>query len=330
MDPKDVLKKEFVFRQFFGRSLELSGDDIKSFTLTIFDRTLNQSFKFLAGKSVQLIDQKALGIYAGKNIYNQDVVYDMTIHPHLLIAGETGSGKSTQLRSIITTFILCFDPTQLQIYMADLKRSEFHLFRQIAHVQSVDVSAEALRGTLEGLKNESLRRGDLLDKHEVTHIHDLPEKLPYIVLCIDEVALLQRDKSVMAIIEDLSAVGRALGIFLILSMQRPDSKVMDGKLKVNLTVRMGFRTADAINSRIIGTKGSEQIESKDKGRMIIKLEQLQEVQAPYLSEGEAKRLLAPYKVEKPAEETVDTSPSIPADQPKKENKIFGVLKHERP
>jgi len=95
------------------------------------------------------------------------------------------------------------------------------------------------------------------------------------------VVLLKKETDVMDILEEISSIGRSLGVFLILSMQRPDSKLLDGKLKVNLTVRMGFKTADKTNSRIIGTPGSEKLNTP--GRMVLKINSdLQEVQSPEL------------------------------------------------
>ncbi|MGE1044295.1 FtsK/SpoIIIE domain-containing protein, partial [Bacillus wiedmannii] len=95
-------------------------------------------------------------------------------------------------------------------------------------------------------------------KYEVDHI-DAYNKLnpnhpkPYILLAIDEVAMLKDEKECMTTIEKISAVGRSLGVFLLLSMQRPDAKVLDGKLKLNMTVRMGFKCDSVINSNIMGT-----------------------------------------------------------------------------
>lgn len=74
-------------------------------------------------------------------------------------------------------------------------------------------------------------------------------------------------------IEEISTIGRALGVYLILSMQRPDADVLDGKLKNNLTVRMAFRHADEINSRItIGSGEAAEIKQSEKGRMVLKLD----------------------------------------------------------
>jgi DNA segregation ATPase FtsK/SpoIIIE, S-DNA-T family len=226
------------------------------------------------------------------------IAYDMVKYPHLLIAGETGSGKSTQLRSILPTLIQSLPPEQLQLFLCDLKRSEFHIFRYVEHVQGLFVSPDEIMPMLMYLEKVMKERGDLLDHHEVAHIDDLKEQLPYIVLCIDEVALLKKEKKLMGIVEDISAIGRALGVFLILSLQRPDRDVLDGKLKNNLTVRMGFRCADLINSRIIGTPGSEKL--KVDGRMLLKTPKhdLTEIQAPYVTIEGAKTILEGHRYPK--------------------------------
>jgi S-DNA-T family DNA segregation ATPase FtsK/SpoIIIE len=132
----------------------------------------------------------------------------------------------------------------------------------------------------------------------------------------------------MELVEEISAIGRALGVFLILSMQRPDRKVLDGKLKNNLTVRMGFKCADLINSRIIGTPGSEKL--KGKGRMLITLpifSELKEIQAPFLTLDKAKEILKTYKTAKPNDRF--KSPKMPPDDvidlKENENGVFGVL-----
>ncbi|RSL32683.1 DNA translocase FtsK [Salibacterium salarium] len=314
LDPKEVHKKMWVFQQQFGPRTELKQEN-KKFTLTIYSGESQKAFSWHFDDIAPIIAKQKLPIICGKNQNGMWQSYDMLKHPHLLIAGETGSGKSTQVRSILTTLIQTMSPDDLHLYLADMKRSEFHLFRRIEHVHSVCTRTTELMAILQKLRREAEKRGDLLDEYEVMHVDDLPEKLPYMVLCIDEVALLKKEKDMMDIVEELSAIGRALGIFLILSMQRPDAKVLDGKLKVNLTVRMGFRCADEVNSRIIGTPGAEDIKASEAGRMILKLEDLSQVQAAYLDDVDAKEELHPYKVEEVKEEA-------PKEEPKK---VFGVL-----
>jgi DNA segregation ATPase FtsK/SpoIIIE, S-DNA-T family len=288
LDPKEIKKKEYCFKQVFGNNIEIKGD-IKHFTLTVYVSVLPTVLDYDYSK-FNLKGLK-LPIVAGMDLNGSIVAYDMVKYPHLLIAGETGSGKSTQLRSILPTLIQSLPPDRLQLFLCDLKRSEFHIFRYVEHVQGLFVSPEEIMPMLLYLEKVMKDRGDLLDHHEVAHIDDLPDRPPYIVLCIDEVALLKKEKKLMAIVEDVSAIGRALGVFLILSMQRPDRDVLDGKLKNNLTVRMGFRCADLINSRIIGTPGSEKL--KVDGRMLLKTPRhdLTEIQAPYVTIEGAKTLL---------------------------------------
>lgn len=324
----DLLKKHYyVFQQKFGKKIEIEGE-IKHFKLSIHNRTFPAVLQYDYSHYQQYFRKAAIPIVAGQDSAGNTIVYDMVENPHLLIAGETGSGKSTQLRSVLSTLIQALPADQLELFLCDLKRSEFHLFRRIEHVRGVYVSPEEMLPILLYLQREMKCRGDLLDKYEVAHIDDLPIKLSYIVLCIDEVALLQDQPKIMKLVEEISAIGRALGVFLILSMQRPDSKVLDGKLKNNLTVRMGFKCADLINSRIIGTPGSEKL--TNKGRMLLKLPgltDLQEIQAPYLDLQKAKELLEPYRISKPNNKQNPPSKASPdvIDLTENKNGIFEVL-----
>lgn len=330
LDPSLLKKNFFIFQQTFGKNILIEGE-IKTFQLTIFKNAIPSILKYDYGGYSSQFEGVKLPIVAGADINGNLVVYDMVKNPHLLIAGETGSGKSTQLRSILTTLIKAIQPKQLELYLCDLKRSEFHLFRHIEHVRGLYHSAKDMLPMLYYLQKEMQDRGDLLDRHEVSHIDDLKEPPPYIVLCIDEVALLQDEKELMKLVEEISAIGRALGVFLILSMQRPDSKILDGKLKNNLTVRMGFKCADLINSRIVGTPGSENL--KQEGRVLLKLPKFsepREIQAPYLSLERAKKILEGYRSIK--EENSKNPPSIhyekELDTKEIQENIFGVLDDE--
>jgi DNA segregation ATPase FtsK/SpoIIIE, S-DNA-T family len=324
LDPKTLKKKEFCFHQVFGKNIEIKGE-IKTFVLTVFVSPIPSVLRYEYEQFETHFEGLKIPIICGIDGNGKIIAYDLIEHPHLLIAGETGSGKSTQLRSILTTIIQAKKPEEIELFLCDLKRSEFHIFRRVQHVKGVFVRPEELLSVLSSVRSEMKKRGDMLDEAELSHIDDLPEKLPYVIVAIDEVALLKKEKKIMEIIEEISAIGRALGVFLILSMQRPDAEVLDGKLKNNLTVRMGFRCADLINSRIIGTPGSEKL--KEKGRMLLKLqsfEKLQEIQAPYLTIEEAKKILEGYKYqgeENQPERALDTLNSIHV----KEDDIFGVL-----
>ncbi|WP_233499929.1 FtsK/SpoIIIE domain-containing protein [Geobacillus thermoleovorans] len=296
MDPKEVLKKEYVFQQVFGQHVQLEGD-YKRFTLTIYHRGLPNELSYSFEKIKPHLEGLALPIVCGMDRYGQYIAYDAIQEPHLLIAGESGSGKSTQLRSILTTLIQYYDEDRLHIYCADLKMSEFHIFKRCRQVKSVCTTADQLKRMLRFIKSEMARRSQLLNEKEVAHINDLPEseRPPIILVCIDELVIAKDDKEIMNTLIQLVAIGRALNMIVILSMQRPSADILDTKIRANLTVRMGFRTADLMNARIIGTPGAEKISMEHRGRFLLKREGLMELQAPFLPLERAKKILEAYK-----------------------------------
>lgn len=312
MDPARITEQAWLFRQVFGPHVEFTqADDAKTFVLQVYRGPLTD-FDYDADQIAECVRGLRLPIYVGK-ARSGDVVYDMVDSPHLLVSGETGSGKSVALRSILTTLIRNCGG-QLELYCADMKRSEFHLFRGIALEMAKD--AAALERIVMRLQREMRKRGDLLDTAEVAHIDDLPAKdrPPYIVLAIDEVALVKKEKALMDGIEEISTIGRALGVFLILSMQRPDADVLDGKLKNNLTVRLSFRQSDAINSRIaIGSDEAAAISNDDKGRLVLKYNGLTYAQGPHLTLEAARELLRPYKRREESKVAAPVEPDQPDD-----------------
>lgn len=304
LNPEAFEEKEFVFRQHFGKHAYLEMEDRRG-TLEIYPSGLPTKFKYDLPTAIEAVKGLKVPILCGKGLNGQLQVFCLAQNPHILIAGETGSGKSSQLRSILTTIINTKTPKEVRLVLGDLKRSEFHLFKRIKHVDGVYHSAQELLAPLKKVQKEMTRRGDLLDEAEVNNIDELDKKLPYIVICIDEVALLKKEKEIMDILEQISSIGRSLGCLLCLSLQRPDSKLLEGALKANLTVRMGFQVQDSVNANIIGTKGSERI--SDAGRMILKIDsEGQEIQCPLLKNDDAKKMLTPYKTEpKPVPVTDD-------------------------
>ncbi|NNU88687.1 DNA translocase FtsK [Geobacillus sp. MR] len=327
MDPKEVTKKEYVFMQHFGENIMLDGDH-KTFTLTVYRKTFPRNLPYNYSEILPAIDGLALPIICGMDRHGKYVAYDAINEPHLLVAGESGSGKSTQLRSILTTLIQYYDESKLNIYCADLKMSEFHVFKRCRQVKSVCTTADQLKRMLRFIKSEMARRSQLLNEKEIAHINDLPEseRPPYILVCIDELVIAKDDKDIMNVLIQLVAIGRALNMIVILSMQRPSADILDTKIRANLTVRMGFRTADLMNARIIGTPGAEKISMEHRGRFLLKREDLIELQAPFLPLERAKKILEGYKSSdwKDALE----SDSRPSSEPLTEDDILGVLDDE--
>lgn len=307
LDPAIIRKNYFAFVQHFGKSIELDGE-YKRFTLSIRTKkpaTLTYNFDEIQ----PIISEHKLGVICGIDRGGQYVSFDMTKQPHILIAGETGSGKSTQLRSILTTLIKTKKPSELELYLGDCKKSEFHLFRRVEHVKCVYSSADDIRSMLGHIKSELDERSDLTEVFEVGHVDELPpeHRRPYIVVCIDEFVMLRKDDEVMNILTEIVAMGRTLGIFAVLSMQRPSAKVLDTTIRANLTVSMGFKLRDVTEAKIVNTPNAHLIE--DSGHFVMNSDKLYSLQAPYLTMEKAKELLNPFMVAKEVFE-VEPEPEI--------------------
>jgi DNA segregation ATPase FtsK/SpoIIIE, S-DNA-T family len=295
-DPKEVMKREYVFNQFFGKNIELDGD-YKKFELTVYEKGLVNELTYNYKDIQEAIKGYKMPIVSGKDRNRKWVVYDAVTEPNTLISGEPGSGKSTQARSIITTLIQYKSPEELHIYLGDLKMSEFHLFKGVKHVKGLAIFPDELEKMLNIVYKEMLQRAKLLNSVGVMHIDKLPadQKVPYILLAIDEIVMVMDNKELKKKLVQIDSLGRALGIYNILSLQRPSHDILDTKVRSLLTVRMGFRTIDLSNAKIIGTPGSEKISRSTPGRFILKRDTLDEIQSPYLTEDKAEKILRAYK-----------------------------------
>lgn len=296
-DPKEIKKKEYVFYQFFGRTLEINSDGIKKYILKIYGNELKGRIDW----NFDLIEPHIKGLHVpivcGKNLNNEMITFDLIKNPHLLISGTTGSGKSTQLRSILMTLITAMSPDNLELYLSDLKMAEFAFFRNVRHVKELCMTSKETKKMLQGVIKELDRRQQLIVDEGVTHVKDLKcNKVPNIIVAIDEFATLH-DKEAMEDLLEISNRGRALSINLVLSILRPDAKTLDSRLKNNLNATMGFKTRNRTNANVIGTPGAENL--KGDGRFLldsVTVEGMPELQALYLDEDRLKELLVPYKI----------------------------------
>jgi S-DNA-T family DNA segregation ATPase FtsK/SpoIIIE len=265
-------------------------------------------------------------ILLGKDEKGRYIVVDMMGDnlPHVLIGGSSGSGKSTQLRSVLTTLITSKKP--IELYLADMKRAEFHLFRRCECVKGYVTRRNELVVMIKALWAECERRSDLLEVHEVFNIDQLPKehRVPYIVLCIDEFGVLRKDKKVQDVITDIALLGRALGVFMILSLQRPDADAVDGDIKTNLNIRMAFRVNSKIDSNIILSSTDVDASKITQGGLMWASvgNQYTQIQAPYLEIDPAKELIQPYTVAKP----IDVVPTNVIDmEPEQQTVELGLL-----
>ncbi|MEC4676433.1 MAG: DNA translocase FtsK [Nitrospirota bacterium] len=220
-----------------------------------------------------------LTLALGKDIFGNPIIADLTKMPHLLVAGATGAGKSVSINSMVTSILYKASPEEVKMLMIDPKLLELSIYDNIPHLISPVITnpkeaAEALRKMV----FEMERRYRLLAEKGVRNIESFnrrapeEEKLPYIVVFIDELAdlMFASAKDVEDSIARLAQMARASGIHLIIATQRPSVDVITGVIKANFSARIAFRVFSKIDSRtILDTQGAESL--LGKGDMLLML-----------------------------------------------------------
>ena len=273
------------------------------------------------------VAKSRLPLLLGKDSEGRPLVYDLADMPHLLIAGRTGTGKSVCLNSIILSLLLTRTPDECRLLMIDPKQVELAEYGKLPHlmhpVVTDNTKAEAIlawgvdkmeeryelmrkarvrniAGFNELGRKEVLKRVKPIDEAEAD---SLPDKLPYIVIIVDEVGdlMMAMKKEVEGHIIRLAQKSRAAGIHLILTTQRPTVDVITGLIKSNLPARICFQVADRSNSRVVLDEvGAEKL--LGKGDMLFlqpNTSSIVRAQGSYASDQEILRVVSSLEVEDP-------------------------------
>ncbi len=210
-----------------------------------------------------------LELAIGRDAEGTPVVADLAKMPHLLIAGTTGSGKSVMINSIITTLLMRALPEDVRLIMVDPKRVELAGYNGLPHlyvpvVTEPKQAASALQWAVSEMERRlkvferlNVRKISTYNEKQATgefeHYDNPPQKMPYLVIIIDELSdlMMVAGKDVEASIVRIAQLGRAAGIHLIVATQRPSSNVVTGLIKANITNRIAFNVATGIDSRVI-------------------------------------------------------------------------------
>lgn len=224
-------------------------------------------------------ERNKLPMVLGRDTLGRPAVEDLTVMPHALIAGTTGSGKSVSLNSVLCSWLLTRTPDQMRLVLIDPKQVELQLYRDIPHLlcpvvtdmkRAPFVLEWATRQMedrlhmfkLAGVRNigdyNALGRKQLQERlGEDYDPEEFPDALPLFVLVIDELAdlMLVSAKEVEIAISRLAAKARAAGIHLLVATQRPSTDVVTGLIKMNLPVRLAFKVTSAVDSRVILDEG---------------------------------------------------------------------------
>ncbi|HTA53470.1 MAG TPA: DNA translocase FtsK [Candidatus Acidoferrales bacterium] len=195
----------------------------------------------------------------GKDITGRPVFGDLSMMPHLLVAGATGAGKSVCLNAIIASLLVSATPDQMQMLMIDPKRVELTVFNGIPHlIKEVIADPRLAAGALFEMTKEMEARYERFAKASVRKIEEYnakypDERLPYVVIVIDELAdlMLIAPAKVETTIMRLAQLGRATGIHLVVATQRPSVDVITGLIKANVPSRIAFAVSSQADSRVI-------------------------------------------------------------------------------
>jgi len=254
--------------------------------------------------------EKPLSIYCGE-CHDGEFILDIEKCPHVIIAGETGSGKSSLLRNIVLSLIL--NRHNIELHLVDFQAVELGIFENCRKVKSYCEKPEDFEHLLDDLEKENERRLKLFRSvKSKTYINSLsawnkryPKRaLPYKVVVIDEFArLAEKDyEDLLERFRTRVSMDRKVGIHYIISMQRPDVKCISGSIKANMPTRIAFKTVSQVDSEVIlDQKGAEDL--KQPGRFLAKYcGEIKEAHALYIEPNKVMKLLKQHNAFKTPEE----------------------------
>lgn len=209
-----------------------------------------------------------LSFVIGKDIGGNSVVADLAKMPHLLVAGQTGSGKSVMINTFLTSLLYRNSPSDLKLILVDPKQVEMAPYNDMPHlltpvINEPEKCISALKWAVAEMERR-LRAMSEVGKRNIIEYNTLKkeEGMPYIVIVIDELAdlMMMAARDVEALIVRLAQKARAAGIHLVLATQRPSVDVITGLIKANVPARIAFTVASQIDSRtIIDQMGAEKL-----------------------------------------------------------------------
>ena len=246
-----------------------------------------------------------LAFAVGRDAAGETVVADIAKMPHVLIAGSTGSGKSVCINTLITSIIYKAKPSEVKLVMVDPKVVELSVYNGIPHLLiPVVTDPKKAAGALQWAVQEMINRyhlfaeknvRDITGYNEALEAEGIEEKLPQIVIIIDELAdlMMVAAKDVEDAICRLAQMARAAGMHLVIATQRPSVDVITGVLKANIASRIAFAVTSGVDSRtIIDSIGAEKL--LGKGDMLFYPSgtiKPQRIQGAFVSDSEVEKIV---------------------------------------
>jgi len=242
----------------------------------IYCREILESSRFVK-------DPKKIQVVLGKDVMGDAFVTDLAKTPHLLIAGQTGAGKSVCINVLLASILFSKTPDEVRLILVDPKVVELAMYKDIPHLlHPVVTSPEVAVQALKWLCVEMDRRYEVLANARVRNIEGFNDKfkaaelgedvleedrklMPFIVVIIDELAdlMMTAGKEIETSIARIAQKARAVGIHLVLATQRPSVNVITGVIKANLPSRISFKVASHVDSKtILDSSGAEKLLGK--------------------------------------------------------------------
>lgn len=254
-----LLGRNVTIDHSVGKTIAVDVANEKADIISIKDALTHPSFKEQEGNLIALV---------GATVTRTPVFFDLSKQPHLLIGGCSGSGKSIYAHSLISSICARYSPSYVRFALVDFKSVEFGRYSQSPYLLNPQIidSIKHAQMLLLNLKAEMNRRYSCLRATNTVNISsynalvDEPQQqLPYIVLMLEEFADAYKDEVIMDNLFELVRKGRAAGIHVVLSTQRPSVDVLNGSLKANFPSRIAFKTASQIDSRVLLDKSGAEL-----------------------------------------------------------------------
>ena len=225
------------------------------------------AYGILSSEQWQAI-KSPLAIAIGKDISGTPIVGDLDRLPHLLIAGQTGSGKSVMINTLLTSLLYRNSPSDLKLILVDPKQVEMNLYKDIPHllapvIHEPEKCISALKWAVAEMERR-LKAFAAVGKRNIGEYNQLKkeEGMPYVIIVVDELAdlMMMAARDVEALIVRIAQKARAAGIHLVIATQRPSVDIITGLIKANVPGRIAFTTISQIDSRtIIDQAGAEKL-----------------------------------------------------------------------
>lgn len=258
---------------------------------------------------------ETLSFSIGLDISGEPVIGELNKMPHLVIAGQTGSGKSVMINSLLCSLLYRNSPADMKLILVDPKQVEMTPYNDIPHLLTpVITEPDKTISALKWAVGEMERRYTLLNEERVRDIKSYNQKqteeaMPYIVIIIDEMAdlMMIAKRDVESLVVRIAQKARAVGIHLVLATQRPSVDVITGLIKANVPARIAFTVASQVDSRtILDQAGAEKLLGQgDMLMMTPSMAKPKRVQGAFLSDDEVIKITDYLRLQRPPEYNAD-------------------------